>query len=222
MELKDLLEGKDVFLFDFDGVVTDSEVYAFSTLRALVKDNFGILIDDSDIEFTIGLDTYGTAEAVSRKYSIDLSGERLLSLLQSYPVYYTEYEGITAFPYLEEFFRCLKDKGYIIGIVSSTIRPHLDAALSRLHLSSYPEIVIGGDMVKQHKPDPEPYIMALRMLGKDAAEAVVIEDSPVGILSAKRAGLDVIAFCGSAVKQDIEAADIPVNGYDELIQVLGR
>ena len=49
MKLQQLISGKKAFLFDFDGVVTDSEPYAFMTLKAVMKDSFGIDIDDSDI-----------------------------------------------------------------------------------------------------------------------------------------------------------------------------
>ena len=93
MKLIDLLSEKSAFLFDFDGVVTDSEIYSFSVLRSIVKDNYGIDIDDEDIEYTIGLDANGTAEAISRKYSINLSGDEFISFLSEYPVYYTDYEG---------------------------------------------------------------------------------------------------------------------------------
>ena len=92
MKLIDLLSEKSAFLFDFDGVVTDSEIYSFSVLRSIVKDNYGIDIDDEDIEYTIGLDANGTADAISRKYSINLSGDEFISFLSEYPVYYTDYE----------------------------------------------------------------------------------------------------------------------------------
>lgn len=220
MKLIDLLSEKSAFLFDFDGVVTDSEIYAFSVLRSIVKDNYGIDIDDEDIEYTIGLDANGTADAISRKYLINLSGDEFISFLSEYPVYYTDYEGITAFPGLEELFRKIKERGFKIAIVSSTIRAHLDAALSRLGLSSYPDIVIGGDMVVNHKPHPEPYLKALEMLDAAASSAIVFEDSPVGILSARNAGIDVIAFCGSVVKQDVSAADAMVSDYAKITGIL--
>ena len=132
MKLSSIVKGKTAFLFDFDGVVTDSEPYAFQTLRTLVHEHYGIAIDDEDIAFTIGMDVCGTAAAVSRKYSISLSGDELVALLSAYPDYYTEYEGIRPFPYIPELFRKLKEDGKRIAIVSSTHSSHLEAALERM------------------------------------------------------------------------------------------
>ena len=220
MELKELLEGRNVFLFDFDGVVTDSETYAFETLRALVRDHFGKYIADEDITITIGMDAYGSSREISRKYGIDLSAERMIELLRGYPDYYTEYEGIKAFPYLPELFSTIRERGGRIAIVSSTGYEHLCRALERMALSEFPEIIVSGDRVERRKPDPEPYLRALEILGAEKDESIVIEDSPVGILAAKRAGLPVIAYCGSSVVQDVSGADALIRDYSQILQLL--
>ena len=220
MELKELLGGRNVFLFDFDGVVTDSETYAFETLRALVRDHFGKHIADEDITITIGMDVYGSSREISRKYGIDLSAERMIELLRGYPDYYTEYEGIKAFPHLPELFRTISERGGRIAIVSSTGYEHLCRALERMALSEFPEIIVSGDRVGRRKPDPEPYLRALEILGAAKEESIVIEDSPVGILAAKRAGLPVIAYCGSSVVQDVSGADTSIRDYSQILQLL--
>ena len=53
---------------------------------------------------------------------------------------------------------------------------------------------ISGEQCKAHKPDPEIYLRSLEALGLTAGEALAVEDSPTGILSAKRAGLTVLAL----------------------------
>ena len=58
------------------------------------------------------------------------------------------------------------------------------------------------------------------MLDAAASSAIVFEDSPVGILSARNAGIDVIAFCGSVVKQNVSAADAMVSDYAKIIAIL--
>lgn len=217
MNPKQLITGKHVFLFDFDGVVTDSEVYAFATLTKLVKDNYGVDIAPEDASFTIGLDSSGTAAEISRKYNIDLSGDRLISLLGNYPVFYTECGDMKAFPHLEDLFISIKENHGKIGIVSSTIYKHLESALKRLGLFSYPSVIISGDNVRFKKPAPEPYIKGMAALGGTIDDTIVFEDSPVGILSAKRAGLSVIAFCGSGLRQDVSSADAAIYDYSELL-----
>ena len=220
MKLSSIVSGKKAFLFDFDGVVTDSETYAFMTLKTVMKKYYDVDVDDGDIALTIGMDAFGTAAEVSRKYGVDMPGERFIELVRTIPDYYTEYPGIKPFPSIPELFSMLKERGIRIAIVSSTRTAHLHAALGRMGLESYPEAVIGGDSVSRHKPDPEPYLAGMKALGCTPDESVAIEDSPVGLLSARRAGVSTIGFKGSVVEQDTSLADIAISDYQELIAAL--
>lgn len=220
MKLQQLISGKKAFLFDFDGVVTDSEPYAFMTLKAVMKDSFGIDIDDSDIWVTIGSDTAGTAMEMRRKYGVDLDGNKLIERLKAYPDFYTSYPLIKPFPFVEEVFSVLKEKGKKIAIVSSTSFGHLSAALQRMHLDSFIDVVISGDRVENKKPHPDPYIKAMEVLNASVSDSLAIEDSPVGIMSAKRAGLSVIAFKGSEVVQETKDSDVEIGSYREFLEAI--
>ena len=219
MKVVEVLKQAEAFLFDFDGVVTDSEPYAFQTLCAVMKEHFGIIPDDEDIAFTIGLDAHGVAAALSRKYSIHLSGDELINLLSTYPDFYTEYEGIKPFSGIPQLFKLLRERGKKIAIVSSTRKAHLLSALKRMGLEDFPSLVIGGDSVEKRKPEAEPYLKAMRELGESCESALAIEDSPVGILAAKRAGLFVLAYKGSQVEQDTALADDTIRDYSELLEL---
>jgi len=54
-------------------------------------------------------------------------------------------------------------------------------------------VVVTGDDVTAHKPDPEPYLLAAKLLGADPARCVALEDSPSGVASAGAAGCLVVA-----------------------------
>ncbi|MFC5930345.1 HAD family hydrolase [Cryobacterium melibiosiphilum] len=71
---------------------------------------------------------------------------------------------------------------------------------------AYFTAIVTADMVAQHKPAPEPYLLALDTLGLSAVGSVAIEDSPAGLRSACDAGLNVIAVpCSRSIE--------PSNGY---------
>ena len=214
------LSKKKAFLFDFDGVITDSEPYSFRILRQLVLDNFGVMLDDSFIDNVICHGNDQIAEELGRLYGVGIDAETLVSLLRSYPDYYTEYEGIMPFPGLRDFFEAIKSRGGKIAVVSSTASARLSAALSRMSLSAFPDTVVGGDMVERRKPDPMPYLMALDALSVSAQDAVAFEDSPVGIRAAKGAGIYTVAFTGSEVRQDISLSDDSSGDYRFLAGLL--
>lgn len=219
---KDLRElcSRKAFLFDFDGVITDSEPYVFEVLKQMIKDNFGIELPYSDINMTIGCGDKKVAEYIATEYHIDYSVELSEKLKKNYPDYYFEYEGIKPFPYLRDLLSILKDRGRKVAIVSSTDRAHLEAALSRMGLSVFIDTIISGSDVQNKKPSPEPYLKGLEALSVDKQDAVVIEDSPTGIQSAVNAGIDCIGFEGSEVKQDTEKASIIIASYKEMIEAI--
>ena len=62
-----MVTGKKAFLFDFDGVITDSETSAFMSLKTVMKKYYDVDVEDADIALTIGMDAFGTAAEVSRK-----------------------------------------------------------------------------------------------------------------------------------------------------------
>ena len=219
---KDLRElcSRKAFLFDFDGVITDSEPYVFEVLKQMIKDNFGIELPYSDINMTIGCSDRKVAEYIANEYHIDYSVELSEKLKKNYPDYYFEYEGIKPFPYLRDLLSILKDRGRKVAIVSSTDRAHLEAALSRMGLSGFIDTIISGSDVQNKKPSPEPYLRGLEALSVDKQDAVVIEDSPTGIQSAVNAGIDCIGFEGSEVKQDTEKASIIIASYKEMIEAI--
>ena len=219
---KDLRElcSRKAFLFDFDGVITDSEPYVFAVLKQMIKDNFGIELPYSDINMTIGCSDRKVAEYIATEYHIDYSVELSEKLKKNYPDYYFEYEDIKPFPYLRELLSILKARGRKVAIVSSTDRAHLEAALSRMGLSGFIDTIISGSDVQNKKPSPEPYLKGLEALSVDKQDAVVIEDSPTGIQSAVNAGIDCIGFEGSEVKQDTEKASIIIASYKEMIEAI--
>ena len=65
------LMGRKNFLFDFDGVITDSEGYVFRILQQMIKDHYGVSVDDGDIWMTIGGSDEKVAEYIAAKYNIE-------------------------------------------------------------------------------------------------------------------------------------------------------
>ena len=104
------------------------------------------------------------------------------------------------------------ERGVRMGIATTTSRVNVAALLS-MHLGAgwqdrFAAVVCGED-VRQKKPDPEVYRLALRQLGISPLEAVAIEDSPGGVAAARAAGVPVIvtrsAYFGAAAIADAAA-----------------
>ncbi|CAH6992732.1 hypothetical protein VCHA30O60_60062 [Vibrio chagasii] len=77
--------------------------------------------------------------------------------------------------------------------------------------------MICAEDVVRGKPAPEPFLKAAEALGAKTEDCVAVEDSPSGVLSAKKAGCFTIALLTSHTREELNQADLIVNGFDELI-----
>jgi len=92
-----------------------------------------------------------------------------------------------------------------LGLASSSNRELIDLALELLGVDHLFAATVSSEEVARGKPEPDVYLEAARRLGVDPAEAAAVEDSHNGILSAKAAGMRVVAIPNSHFPPD-EAA----------------
>ena len=86
----------------------------------------------------------------------------------------------------------VRARGIRTGLVSSSYRILVDAALTRLGAARF-DVTVAGDEVAHGKPDPEPYLTAAGRLSVDPRRCVVLEDAPAGVASGEAAGCTVVA-----------------------------
>lgn len=82
------------------------------------------------------------------------------------------------------------------------------------------QVIIDGDDVHKSKPDPEPYLMAVEKLHVTKDECVVIENAPLGIRSAKSAGLRCIAVLAYLGRESLKEADVIVDSHSGLLRAI--
>jgi beta-phosphoglucomutase len=85
---------------------------------------------------------------------------------------------------------------YKLAVVSTSARVEVEPALEVGGIRPYFEAVITGENTEHHKPAPDPYLLAARLL--EAQHPLVVEDSAPGIASGRAAGFDVLAIPNAA------------------------
>jgi HAD superfamily hydrolase (TIGR01509 family) len=120
------------------------------------------------------------------------------------------------------FLKRVKTRGIQTALVSSTSLFSLGLVNELYHISDLFDLVITEVDTKLHKPFPDPYLKALDSLEADTQTSIVIEDSPNGIISAKKAGLFTYgltsSFEGNVLRET--GADEIVESYEDLIKKL--
>jgi HAD superfamily hydrolase (TIGR01509 family) len=85
---------------------------------------------------------------------------------------------------------------YRLALVSASSRSELEPLLERAGMRAYFDALVCAEDVERTKPAPDPYLLAVRLLG--VTKALAVEDSASGIESARAAGLDVLEVAGPA------------------------
>jgi len=122
-------------------------------------------------------------------------------------------------PGVVEIIRALSALEMTLAITSSAVRSSIEMILTRLGIRDAFAVIVDGSEVAHGKPDPEGYLVTARKLGVAPSECIVIEDSHVGVVAAKRAGMFCIAVRNPRAQtiQDLSAADVIVDSMRDVI-----
>lgn len=196
-------------LFDFDGVVADTEpLYVELDRRALAV--FGYEATDEELEGFVGKASEVEGPALLVQHGIQATEEDYLAVWDSDRDIYGN-PGLAPNPGLPELWACLRKRGCRIAVVSTTRCASLVRALNNFGMLTYVDAIVGREMVSRMKPDPEPYLRALEILGADAADAVAFDDSSSGVASARAAGVYTVCYRGDS------AADARLTDFRDLL-----
>lgn len=216
----------DYALFDFDGVIADTEpLYLEADRRALAA--LGYEPTEVELHAFIGHPSERMAPALLAEHDIFATPEDFLAVRNvTRDIYGNPELGPT--PGLAALWRTLKGLGTQVAVVSSSRVADLVLALERFGLLGEVDVIVGREYVERTKPAPDPYLRALGFLapGREAsaaaAHAIAVEDSPAGIASARAAHIHVIGFAGSDVAQDTSEANEVSDSLVHLAHSLGE
>jgi len=228
------MSGLHAVVFDFDGVVADSEPVHLECFQAVFK-TVGIDLDaDRYRQRYLGMDDRDAIAAISADASVQLASHRVAMLIDTKTklVQRILRERAEALPGSVEIIRALRRGGTPLAVCSGALRPEILAAAERIGVPDAFDVIVSAEDVAKGKPSPEGYRLALRLLGEALgwelapARCVAIEDSPFGISAAREAGMKVLALTTSHPAEDVADADRVVEnlaavGVDDVRGMVG-
>lgn len=206
-------------IFDLDGVIVDSEIaHALAEKKVLAA--YGLVIDEGDWNGFKGKKLNVMMQEIIDKYRIkDVSLEQLIADKQKYN--FEVIDQSVLFTDFQELIGSIQSD-YAIGLATSSTALFQAAIFDKFNLHSYFRAVVNAEMVSHGKPHPEPYQLAMRKLGVEPLEVVIIEDAPAGIESGKAAGAKVVAVTHSLPSSYLRSADYVVDSLLEVKDILKR
>jgi beta-phosphoglucomutase len=192
-------------IFDFDGVITDSEILhlrAFNQVLAQygveisIKDYYKDYLGLSDLDFfSVLIDKkvlQKPAEGIER-----LTKEKTRVFERLAKTEGRIIEGV------RDFLQMLMQNNISMAICSGALLAEIELILEQGKLRSFFEVIVSAEFVKKGKPNPEGFLLALQKLNRNRQntvlpnQCIVIEDSHWGLEAAKAAGMHTLAVTNS-------------------------
>ncbi len=192
-------------IFDMDGVLVDSMPYHADAWISVFSES-GIYIKRQDIYDIEGSNHEGIIRLVFEKAGRTPKAEDFKVLAQKKREIFARTNKVSVFDGIYECLKFLKNK-CLLGVVSGSDKAVVMELLERFFPNTFDAIVTGND-VKQGKPSPEPYLKVVEMLKVRKDECIVIENAPLGVESAKRAGLYCLAIPTYVDAERLKDADV--------------
>jgi beta-phosphoglucomutase len=214
-------------LFDFDGVIVNSEPLHFWAFHEVLRGEQIELSEEEYYRELIGFDDKGAFKHIFEKHGKTLDprtflrvmtqkSERMMDLIQA--------RKYTALPGVEEFIRALWWH-YPLAICSGALREEIEAMLEGISLRDCFKVIVAAEDVTVGKPDPSGYLLCAKQLSEKVrkelkpADCLIVEDAPTVIRSVRGVGFPVIGVATSYPPEKLAEANYVVK--DLKLQTVG-
>ncbi len=211
-------------IFDFDGVITDSEVLHLRAFnRVLARFNVEISAKDYYQKY-LGLNDVDCYMTLIEQDSLEMDKRKIHNLVEQKNRIFEELaktEGRTI-PGVHEFLQMLAQNKIPMAICSGALLTEIEMLLEESGLRHFFSVIVSAEQVKKGKPDPEGFLLTLQRLNKGCEnpvlgnECIVIEDSHWGLEAATAAGMHTIAVTNTYEAEQLSQAEKIVSRLNEL------
>jgi HAD superfamily hydrolase (TIGR01509 family) len=211
-------------IFDFDGLILDTEISAFQSWQEIYQEYRCELPLEKWVACVGGgVELFDPCDYLETLLNVPIARETLISRRRLR--HHEMIRSLSALPGVEEYIHAAKQLKLKLAVASSSPREWVEGHLSRLDLLKYFDCLCCGDEVTHKKPHPELYLTALATLGVQAKQAFALEDSPNGVQAAQRAGLFCVAVPNIITRQlPLAHADLRLTSLTDmpLVEVIAE
>jgi HAD superfamily hydrolase (TIGR01509 family) len=203
-------------VFDFDGLILDTEVPDFASWQELF-DSHGATLEFETWAECIGTTDFSFDAYTHLEAQLGRAVDRAEVHARRRGRYLEMIAAESALPGVTDYLEDAKRLGLRLAVASSSDRAWVEGHLARLGLLAHFDATRCSDDVRRTKPDPELYLAAAAALGVPPEAAIAFEDSPNGVRAAKAAGMYCVAIPNALTRRlPLEHADLILPSLAEL------
>jgi beta-phosphoglucomutase len=205
-------------IFDFDGTLIDNMRLHYESFQAALGKR--LRISERDLYMREGGRTIEIVTDMTRSLNID--SYEIERIIDAKRVIYNEMaQGISLRPEARKLIAGLKGRGLRIGLATGSHRHALEPHMGPSEFSLF-DFIVTGDETDKPKPHPQPYLMCAQGLSVAPGECVAVENAPLGVESAKSAGMACIALTSTVGRKELRRADFVIDGLGEALDIIKK
>ncbi|MFQ5865545.1 MAG: HAD family hydrolase [bacterium] len=201
-------------LFDYDGVLVNSLPFHVKAWQNVLS-AYNIKVKPDDVRLREGSRSIEIAREIFEDWNVNISEDALVKLVETKQRIYRDITKAKLEHGVEAFLDKLKRQGILLGLVTGSARLNVQAVLNSAVTGQF-DIFISGDDVNEGKPSPEAYLKAAHELNVAPSQCLVIENAPLGIEAAKKAGMLVVGLTTTLDQSHLDGADFIAQDLMEL------
>jgi beta-phosphoglucomutase len=205
-------------IFDFDGTLIDNMKLHFDSFIKAIDGK--VKINPRDLFLKEGGNIFSIISELMAELNPDECDIKRI-MEKKGQIYKEEARKLKMRPEAIELIKKLKKLNYRVGLATGSHREVLDVHISPEEYALF-DHVLTTDGTKKPKPDPEPYLMCAKGLDVKPEECVAIDNAPLGVESAKSAGMICIALTSTMEKEDLKRADFVIDSLKEAEDIIKK
>ncbi|MDT8324979.1 MAG: HAD family phosphatase [Bacteroidota bacterium] len=201
--------------FDLDGVIADTLHYHYLAWNHMFR-QLGGSVSEHSVLLHEGRASREILPTFLEEAGVTLPEEEREDFIDRKRAYYRSIVKMTYFPHVFEVIADIRARGFRTALVTASSTKNMEAALPPERRTLF-DFLITGDEVRRAKPNPDPYLAPMQHMNLRPEQCVVVENAPLGIESAKNAGMTCVAVETTLGREYLGMADTVIHEIRELL-----
>ena len=202
-------------LFDLDGIIVDTLHYHYLAWKHMFGE-LGGNVSENTVLLHEGRNSREILPILMKEAGVSIPPRKQEEFIELKRAYYRSIVHVSQYPGAFRVIDELKIRGHQIALVTACALKNMEHSLNKEQQAHF-DFIITGDEVPRAKPFPDPYLTAARFLHLEPRHCAVVENAPLGIEAAKKAGMYCIAVQTTLGREYLTSADCILQNIEELL-----
>jgi beta-phosphoglucomutase len=207
-------------LFDLDGVIADTLHYHYLAWNHMFEKRGGV-VSEHTVLLHEGRNSREILPILMKEAGVNVPDSEQAQFIEEKRAYYRSIVQVRYYPHAFGVIDELKNRGLKVALVTACALKNMQHSLDSAQQTHF-DFIITGDEVPRAKPFPDPYLTASLQLKVAPKHCIVVENAPLGIEAARKAGMYCIAIETTLGREYLASADCILGNISELPAVVAK